>query len=330
MILTLDVGKGTQDIVLYHKGVILKCVLPSPTKLLAEKISKIEDDLVIHGETMGGGPLAYAIKNHLKRHRVFMTKKAALTLADDLSRVQEMGVEIISEEEVSDLRGVKVETSDVDLKFYEFFLKKIGLSLDDVKAFGIALQDHGYSKESNRIYRFNLYERLLKEREYEISELYFEDIPKELTRARSAFSKLSFENKIFMDSSYAAVLGAWLTCGDCLALNLGNGHVLGALIEDGVLYGLFEHHTHLVKNHLETYVRKLLNGKIENKEIFESGGHGAFSREPKNLKIVAVGPKKELLKDTKLDFEYIYPLGDEMLPGNFALIYILKDKLLFE
>ena len=98
-ILTIDVGSGTQDIMLYDSNEAIenspKLVMPSPTRIIADRIAKSEDDLFIKGETMGGGFITKVVKEHLKDHRVFMTENAARTIRDNLDFVKSLGIEIV-------------------------------------------------------------------------------------------------------------------------------------------------------------------------------------------------------------------------------------------
>ncbi|MDI6811583.1 MAG: hypothetical protein QMD80_07975 [archaeon] len=60
-ILAIDIGAGTQDIMVYdeEKGFdnAYKLVLPSPTRIFAEEVWRTKEDVVIFGDTMGGGSL---------------------------------------------------------------------------------------------------------------------------------------------------------------------------------------------------------------------------------------------------------------------------------
>src|SRR6478609_1466744 len=66
-ILTVDVGTGTQDVLLFDSERELencfKLVLPSPTVVIADRIraaTAARKRLVLHGVTMGGGPSHWA------------------------------------------------------------------------------------------------------------------------------------------------------------------------------------------------------------------------------------------------------------------------------
>ena len=68
-ILAIDIGSGTQDIILYDTEEPIenspKMVMPSPTKIISNRIARLEGDLFISGETMGGGPINRALKDHI-------------------------------------------------------------------------------------------------------------------------------------------------------------------------------------------------------------------------------------------------------------------------
>ena len=128
-ILAIDIGKGTQDILVYESGKPLesafKLVLPSPTSIFAGIVRKSSEDLVIYGDTMGGGPFAKAVIEHVKKkkRKVFMTESAARTIRDDLEVVKSFGIELISEEEVEEKarRGAKkLHISDFNPEILNF------------------------------------------------------------------------------------------------------------------------------------------------------------------------------------------------------------------
>jgi len=64
-ILAVDVGTGTQDVLLFDTDKepenALKLVMPSPTAILARRIraaTEAGEDLLLTGVMMGGGPCA--------------------------------------------------------------------------------------------------------------------------------------------------------------------------------------------------------------------------------------------------------------------------------
>ncbi len=81
-ILAIDIGTGTQDILLFDSEKnIENCtslVLPAPSRVFAKKLAAIKGNVFIHGDTMGGGALTRAIVEHLKKgNRVVMEASAA-------------------------------------------------------------------------------------------------------------------------------------------------------------------------------------------------------------------------------------------------------------
>ena len=344
-IFTIDIGKGTQDIVIYDDEKSfensVKMIFPSPSSILAEKVKKTNDDITFYGEIMGGAPLKFAIKNHLKKgYNIYMTEKSALSIKDNIDSTKKMGVTIIGDQ--GDGKGVRFETKDIDTAFFEGILNTLGMSFDDIEGFGVSIQDHGFSpNKSNRAFRFDVYKRIIENANFMVDKLFFkeDDIPSHFTRMHSAlaclmtkFSPNTRHKIIFMDTSFAAVCGAYLYAQDIglgdeiLALNFGNAHTLAATIANGKICGLFEHHTRMLNcSKLELLLKRLTDGTLTNEEIFKDNGHGALVREAMEPDaIVVTGPKRSLIEETKLRFTYVYPCGDVITPSNYALIRILE------
>src|SRR5919198_1092020 len=109
--LTIDVGTGTQDILLFDSEReienAIRLVLPSPTVLVATAIRRATRagwKVVLTGSTMGGGPSAWAARDHAAAGRpIFATPEAARSFDDDLERVEQMGIRIVHEEEAARL-----------------------------------------------------------------------------------------------------------------------------------------------------------------------------------------------------------------------------------
>ena len=70
-ILAIDVGTGTQDILIYNDEKELensiKLVLPSPHLYISQQIKEVENDIYFNGEIMGGGKLKEAFLNIWKK-----------------------------------------------------------------------------------------------------------------------------------------------------------------------------------------------------------------------------------------------------------------------
>ena len=84
-ILTVDIGTGTQDVLLFDSDRELencfKLVLPSPTVVIADRVraaTAMRRRLVLEGVTMGGGPSHWATMDHVRAGlEAFATPEAA-------------------------------------------------------------------------------------------------------------------------------------------------------------------------------------------------------------------------------------------------------------
>ena len=91
-ILALDIGTGTQDILIFDssKSVenCVKMVMPAPTVIAAQRIREVTragQPLVLTGVNMGGGPVTGAMQQHVKAGLpVYATVEAATTFDDDM------------------------------------------------------------------------------------------------------------------------------------------------------------------------------------------------------------------------------------------------------
>jgi len=331
-ILAVDIGVGTQDIMLYDSDDTIensfKMVMPSPTRIIAEKIRTHHNDLFIKGSTMGGGPINKAIKNHLDRgYNVTMTESAAKTVRDDLDRVKKLGIKIIPDNEKHpEISSIELKDIDLDAIKEAFANFDVKMDFDEL---GVAVQDHGYeSGLGDRNFRFmKIKEKLNKPRLPE--EFAFHgDVPEYFTRMNAVVNSLKGYKPTLMDSKFASVCGA--TCDEYvkdlesyIIMDIGNGHTLAASCEGGKIIGVFEHHTRaLTATKLQSLVKKLEEGTITHEEVHDDGGHGAWVTGPmsKCECIVATGPLRELLKQTNFNIHNAAPAGDVMMTGPAGLI----------
>src|SRR5260370_2815428 len=97
-ILAVDVGTGTQDILLFESGKTIencfKMVMPSPTVIVAERIKRATErgqPILLTGVTMGGGPSHRAVRDHaLAGHAVAVTPQARRTFEDHRAMLAQM------------------------------------------------------------------------------------------------------------------------------------------------------------------------------------------------------------------------------------------------
>lgn len=338
-ILAVDVGFGTQDILLYEDSKILenciKMVFPSMTQLLAKEVKKSTSDLCIHGITMGGGPLAHAIEQHLlKGYKVRMTLPAAKSIRDDLNQVKEMGVQIVEEHEPGKCRGKRLLTRDVDFPFLKDILHGLGESFT-FDWIAVAVQDHGYAKDkSDREFRFEKFREAL-ESDGKLSSLGFTSPPSYYSRMSSIVEEVKkyHTGGVFVaDTKIAAIAGGLYGVKETpvIAIDVGNGHTTAAIVEKGnEVIGLFEHHTHMLSSRtLEDYLRRFAKGRLTNDEVYNEGGHGCYLRETPEeepRRIIATGPRRHLLRGSSLKVSYASPMGDVMMTGPLGLVTMIRQ-----
>src|SRR5712692_11729541 len=109
-ILAVDVGTGTQDILLFDSTQsvenALQLIMPSPTQIAAGRIRRATEQsraVSLTGVIAGGGPCHWALEDHLRLGlAAYATPEAAATFDDDLENVERMGVTLVSQDEVTD------------------------------------------------------------------------------------------------------------------------------------------------------------------------------------------------------------------------------------
>jgi uncharacterized protein (DUF1786 family) len=354
-ILAVDIGTGTQDILLFDSRLNIengyKMVLPSPTMMVRERIRQAAAEkrsIVLSGVIMGGGPCVWAALDNIKAGlKVFATQEAAKTFDDDLEKVRQMGITLVSEDEARRLPSdaVRIEMKDLDFDLIRRAYTGFGVSLADMEAVAIAVFDHGDAPPgiSDRRFRFEYLDRRVREKN-SLSAFAYErkDIPAILTRMQAVASSTESLSipLVVMDTAPAAVLGATFdprTEGRPrkLIVNLGNGHMLAFRLGPQGIEGIFEHHTPMLEPaRLEVLLRKFAEGTLSNQEIFESQGHGAllYSKEPFPLtdpefNIIVTGPRRNLLLDSQIKPLFAVPFGDMMLSGCYGLLAAAADIL---
>ncbi|WJI09468.1 hypothetical protein FGU46_04855 [Methanobacterium sp. CWC-01] len=337
-ILAIDVGTGTQDIMLYDSEEpienAVKLVLPSPTRIIANKIGNHHHDIFLSGETMGGGPVTRAIKRHLdKGYRVVMTKSSARTVRDDLNEVRSAGIEIVDDgEEHPEIAEIKLGDIDLDILKGALQYFDVPLEFDQV---GVAVQDHGFLKEmGDRDFRFHKIREKMNAPLLPEEFAFHAEAPDYFTRMQGVLRTLKGYKPTVMDSKFAALCGC--TCDpfvealeNFVALDIGNGHTLAASFKDGKICGVFEHHTRmLTPSKIESFISRLVSGEITHEEVHEDGGHGAWVVEPiEGCEIVvATGPRRKIMDRTVYSVYNAAPAGDVMMVGPAGLIRAIMSK----
>lgn len=331
-LLAIDVGRGTQDILVYEPGRsienCIKLVLPSPTVVTAERIrqaTRAEKPVFLDGYLMGGGANTGAVRAHLAAgFPVYATPEAAATLHDDPERVRALGVEIRANPPKD---AVRVRTTDYMEPEIRQALSLFGVDYPENVA--IAVQDHGYSPHrSNRIHRFELMRERLDAGGWDLLALVTDPPLADMTRMQAV--RRQAPGALVTDTGPVALIGALcdpevrrMAKTGVTLVNAGNGHTLCFTLKGREIHGLFEHHTGaLDPAKLQHYIQQLADGTLTSEEVFDDGGHGAAVRKPLATDAVVVtGPNRlRLLPEAYQAASF----GDMMLSGCFGLAYLWK------
>jgi uncharacterized protein (DUF1786 family) len=352
-ILALDIGAGTEDVLLYddEKENVENCikfVLPSPSQIFATKIrtaTQSHRDILIKGDIIGGGVITSALKKHIKTgHRVVMFENTAYTVRNNLDEVRDLGIEITQDPHFIPFNGETVILEEVNLSSLREFLTLFNENLSDVDIVAIAVQDHGVFEKgtSNRRVRIKkMRELLATDSRPEVLAFKENEVPSCFLRMKSAVEvttkQLPQSSVLLMDTALAAIMGCLQdpvikVKEKVLAVNVGNGHTMAAILSQGHIVGLLEHHTQaLTPQKLERLLIDFLNGALSDNDIFKDGGHGLFFLEDapgfsKIEQIAVTGPNRTILAHTTLPIHFASPAGDVMMTGPIGLVEVAKKK----
>ena len=346
-ILAVDVGTGTQDILLFDSSQpvenALQMIMPSPTVIAARRIreaTKSGRAVVVSGVTSGGGPCHWALEDHLKAGRAaYATAEAATTFDDNLDGVRRMGVQIVSGDEAEGIEGERVRLRDLDLEAIRAAFSAFEV---DTRWDGLAVGclDHGAAPPdySDRLFRFDHLRRVVEARNDLRAFAYLpRALPEYLTRARALVAAAEGEAPVvFLDTGPAAALGALqdarvAASDEQLLINLGNMHALAFHLRGTRILSLYEHHTGEVSaEQLVDFTRRLVDGSLAHAEVFESKGHGVYyadgnGRTTQPL-IAVTGPQRAKLRGSALDAYFAVPHGDMMVSGCYGLVWAFAEK----
>ncbi len=362
-ILTVDIGTGTQDIFLYDSNLDVengfKLVLPSPTMMVHRRLKQMlsgRTPLLLSGHQMGGGPSAWAIEEYARAGiPVYMTPSAATTINDELGKVEALGIQLISEDEVNSLPSTvyRLELKDFDFPLISKTFTDYGVSLKDLSAIAVAVFDHGNAPAgvSDRQFRFDYLDERIRARNSLSAFAYLStEIPKIMTRLQSVADSAGELPcpMVVMDTAPAAVLGADFdpvvaAREQKIICNVGNFHTLAFRLGKRGIEGVFEHHTgEIDRSKLEALIRKLADGSLKHQDVFDDMGHGAlmYSQEvfefgKDEFDVVVTGPRRSMftMESRSLLLErqqaaglqklrpyFATPFGDMMIAGCFGLL----------
>jgi uncharacterized protein (DUF1786 family) len=304
--------------------------------------------VVLTGVTMGGGPSAWAAEEHARAGiPIYATPDAARTFNDDLEKVRQMGITVVSEDETRHLPGEPqgIELRDFDFSAIQRAFSIFDVSLAKLSAVAVAVFDHGAAppEVSDRKFRFDYLDDRIRAQDRLSAFAYpAAQIPATMTRLQAV--RASADNLdaplVVMDTAPAAVLGATLdplAAGRprALIVNVGNFHTLAFRLGGGKIEGVFEHHTGFLNQvKLERFLRALADGSLVNSDVFGDMGHGAlvYSELPLRLddpefNVIVTGPRRSLLRGSALKPYFAAPYGDMMIAGCFGLVAATADCL---
>ena len=354
-VLCVDVGTGTQDVLLYDSALDLenayRLIVPSPTLMARRRIqtaTRRRAPLLITGHLMGGGPSHWAARDHVQAGLpLYATPDAARTFDDDLELVQKkMGVRVVSEDEARALGQAMehIEFKDFDFDRLSQALAGFGVDAHQIDAAAVAVFDHGAAPPgySDRQFRFDyLAEHCRQAQRLAAFAHKAEAIPAGLTRLQAVADSVREQGLgvplVVMDTAPAAILGATFDPvvaraleGGALVANIGNFHCLVFRLAAGGIEGFFEHHTgEVTSEKLDRLTSALADGTLQHCEVFDDQGHGALvysdTPMPEPRFLAVVGPRRNLLVESRFRPYMAVPYGDMMDAGNFGLLAALAS-----
>ena len=355
-ILAIDMGTGTQDILLFDSsGPVensIKMVMPSATQIAAGRIRRAtaaKRSVLLTGVTQGGGPCHWALGAHLQAGgTAYATPNAAQTFDDDLSQVEQMGVRVVSDDEARTLRDVDhIELRDLDLAAIRAALAAFDVS-PNFDGLALGCLDHGASPPgySDRLFRFDHLKRVVSEQNDLIAFAMLPDeMPGYLTRARTMIASARREDPetpvVFLDTGPAAALGALQDpqvahAESRLVLNLGNMHALAFHLQGTCIISLYEHHTgEMTPAQIEDFTERLIAGTLPHEDVFNSKGHGVFyadagaagaNGDSAKPLVAVTGPQRGKIRGSRLQPYFATPHGDMMISGCFGLVRAFAAK----
>ena len=345
--LLMDVGAGTMDVLYFEStsSFHYKAVVRSPVSFMSERAVRLPGNLLITGCEMGGGSLSEVLRERARTSDVIMTSSAAMTISHNMDLVNSWGIQILSNERVKQLSETKdyneLFLTDLPVSLIEQIVAGFGIPFD-FDIVGICAQDHGTppANVSHLDYRHNLFKDSLEGCPYPDTVLYEgNEIPDTFNRLKciaESAKQLPARQIYVMDSGFAAILGASMDVEarrreNILVLDVATSHTVGAALTGKELVAFFEYHTRdITLDKIELLLHDLADGKLDHERILRDGGHGAYTRRGFGFEnvdaIIATGPRRRLLKTSKLPLIFGAPLGDNMMTGTVGLLEAIRRR----
>jgi uncharacterized protein (DUF1786 family) len=345
--LMLDIGAGTLDLLYYDalSGEHFKAVMPAPVRRIAAEIEQTRGPLVVRGVEMGGGPVSDALRRRAQTAEVVISAEAATTLHHDPDKVRAWGLTIADDAAIERLGQAPGHTpltlEDVHCEHIVATLRGMRLPTQ-FEAVALCGQDHGAAPKgtSHLEFRHTLFQGLLEETPLPHRLLFRDDeVPSAFNRLQAMTrSARRFDTRevYVMDSGMAAMAGAAqdvqaLGRQPILILDVATSHTVVAALEGDEVAGFGEYHTRdITLPRLEGLLKELADGRISHDAILAEGGHGAYLRKAVGFDrvqaIMATGPKRRLLAESRLPIVWGAPWGDNMMTGTVGLLEALRRR----
>jgi len=337
----MDLGTGTIDL-LYRDPAKLaenwtRIVAPSPALVHMGQVQAAPGPLFVDGWVVGGGPFKKALVKHAAEHRTVLTPRCAAIVKNNEAIVRGHGIEISEEAPEG---ATRIWADELRLADHLEILAKLGEPPPD--GFAVAVQDHGGSDDGlpDRVHRFAEFRDILAGSP-RVEDFAFTaaTVPRPFRRLATAARYLEEHGGgrpyLVMDTVFAGLLGCLESrpaegAGPVLAVNLGNSHATAAIVEQGEVLALFEHHTRVFKKGLAPLPERLqefCDAALTEEGVREDGGCGVWYRRPgEPLAPVAArcsGPRRGLLAGKTLPgglvAEEAFAGVDPMMVGPLGL-----------
>ena len=345
--LMIDVGAGTMDILYYDTAsqTPYKAVVKSPVRDVADSIAATPGHLLVTGTEMGGGAVSDVLIERTRDHEVTMSAFAAATIYHDIERVRSSGIRVVDDETAEEMQKDPQYTHVILGDLQEERLRQIVTGFGIPFAFdvvGVCAQDHGVPPpgESHLDFRHTIFTAALDANPCPHALLYqggtVPPVMNRLTSIASIARKLPTDEVYVMDSGMAAIVGASMDVAaqskkNRIVMDVATSHTLCAALTGDEIAGFFEYHTRDVTRHrMEQLIPDLANGQVSHEQILREGGHGAYLRTSFGFHsaevLIATGPKRGLLKGSRLPITFGAPGGDNMMTGTIGLLESIRRR----
>ena len=330
-VLCLDIGSGTQEAVLARPGFDVEnwpCfVLPSPAMSISQRLRELallKKDVWLCGHIMGAGFLPAVAGLLQAGRRVYATGRIRQALAASGCMAEACGLE------TSDSRpagAVPVHLADYSAQGWETLLRCAGLPMPHF-VLACARDDGSGQDDGASCARMDAFAALLGSHADPVSWLAV-DVPHNMARLQALQEATGGP---VTDSAIAAIIGA-MADKDVRArslrqgvtfVNVGNDHIVAALLYRGQVHGIYEHHTACrTREELLADLGEFRRCFLPVEAVQASGGHGtayaplceeAGGYEPAFVS----GSKRALLAGYGQE---LAPFGAMKLAGPLGLLY---------